>query len=172
MMSDSKSNFRRLDEFEIPFPFIVRLFLGGHFVYMGVNKIIGSIEFLKQINLYEMLPSDPPHFLNATAIVLPWMEVLCGMALILGVWIRGGATQIAILLCVFTPAIFLRALAIHNADGTPFLDIEFDCGCGGGPVIIWKKLLSNTGLFLLAWFALFSQSRRLTVAKLLQDRAK
>jgi uncharacterized membrane protein YphA (DoxX/SURF4 family) len=169
-MSDSKSIFRRLDEFTIPFPLFVRLVLGGLFFYMGVNKIVGSVAFLKQVNLYEMLPVDPPYYLNATAIVLPWMEVLCGTALILGVWIRGGATQIAIMLCAFTPAIFLRALAIHNADGIPFLDIEFDCGCGGGPVIIWKKLLSNSGLLLLALFALFSQSRRLTIAKLLQDR--
>lgn len=171
-MSDSRSIFRRLDEFTIPFPLIVRLFLGGMFFYMGVNKIVGSVAFLKHVHLFEMLPSDPPYYLNATAIVLPWLEVLCGTALILGVWIRGGATQIALMLCVFTPAIFMRALAIHNADGTPFLDIEFDCGCGGGPVIIWKKLLENTGLFLLALFALFSQSRRLTVAKLLQDRAE
>ncbi len=171
-MSNSNSIFRRLDEFTIPFPLLVRLFLGGLFIYMGVNKIVGSIDFLKQINIYEMLPADPPHFLNATAIVLPWLEVLCGTALILGVWIRGGATQIAIMLCAFTPAIFLRALDIHNVDGTPFMDIAFDCGCGGGPVVIWKKLLINSGLLLLALFALFSQSRRLTIAKLLQDRAE
>lgn len=168
-MNESKSIFRRIDEFSIPLPMLIRLFLGGLFLYMGVAKIGHPVEFLKQIRLYEMLPEHPPYYLNATAIVLPWLEVLCGVALIVGVWIRGAATQIAIMLCVFTPAIFMRALAIHNTEGTPFTDIEFDCGCGSGVVVIWQKLLKNSGLLLLAVFALLSRSRRLTVAGLLRN---
>lgn len=169
-MDESKSMFWRLDEFTIPLPTLIRLFLGGLFLYMGIDKIGHPVEFLKQIRLYEMLPEHPPYYLNATAIVLPWLEVLCGVALVLGVWIRGAALQIAIMLCAFTPAIFIRAIAIQNAEGTPFFEIEFDCGCGSGVVVIWQKLLKNSGLLLLAVFALLSCSRRLTLAGLLRGR--
>jgi len=31
-----------------------------------------------------------------------------------------------------------------------FTDIKFDCGCGGGEVVIWKKLIENSALILLA----------------------
>lgn len=169
-MSDSRSIFRRLDEFTIPFPLIVRLILGGMFIYMGLLKLDNPVEFLKQIRLYEALPEDPPYYLNGTAIVLPWLEVLCGVGLIIGLWIRGAALQLTIMLLVFTPAVFLRAMDIHNTEGTPFFAVKFDCGCGTGEVIIWQKLLGNVGLILLALFSLCSRSRRLTLASYLQRR--
>ncbi|MFQ5494579.1 MAG: DoxX family protein [Phycisphaerae bacterium] len=148
----------------------IRLFLGGLFVWMGSHKIADPVEFLKQIKLYEVLPLTPPHFLNATAIVLPWLEVICGLALIAGWRIRGAAACIAAMLAVFTPAIYLRAWSIHTTDGTPFMQIAFDCGCGGGPVIIWQKLLGNTGLLLLAVAALVWRCRRFTLAGWIANR--
>ena len=68
--------------------------------------------------------------------------------------------MIAVMLAVFTPAILLRALAIQAAEGTPFFEIAFDCGCGAGVVVIWQKLLTNTALFLAALIGVFSLSRR------------
>lgn len=157
-MAGRKSLISRLDEPSIPVVFLLRLFLGGLFVYMGVHKIGDPVAFLKQIRLYEMLPETPPYYLVGSAIVLPWLEVVCGVALVLGLWRRGAGAVITIMLAVFTPAIFLRAWAIHTTDGTPFFEIAFDCGCGGGPVVIWKKLLENTGLFLLGILMVASRS--------------
>ena len=165
-MSGNQSIVRRIDDSGVPL-LLARLLIGGLFIYMGVQKIGHPGDFLKQIHLYEMLPERPPYFLNGTAIVLPWLEVLCGVVLILGVWLRGAALSVATMLLVFTPAIFLRAMAIHTAQGTPFMEIAFDCGCGGGPVIIWRKLLENTGLFLVALVALLSRSRRFCLGPLL-----
>ena len=150
---------RRLDATGVPLA-LARLVVGGYFIYMGVMKILDPVAFLKQIRLYEMLPESPPFFLNGTSIVLPWLEVICGLALIVGVYVRGAGALIAAMLLVFTPAIFLRALSIHNTEGTPFLQIVFDCGCGAGEVIIWKKLLANTGWFLAALVPVVSLSRR------------
>ncbi len=165
-MSDEHSIIRRIDESGVPL-LLVRLLIGGLFIYMGVQKIGHPGDFLKQIHLYGLLPERPPYFLNGTAIVLPWLEVLCGAALILGVWLRGAALSVAAMLLVFTPAIFLRAMAIHAAKGTPFMEIAFDCGCGGGAVIIWQKLLQNTSLFLVTLLALLSRSRRFCLGPLL-----
>ena len=158
-MQQNPSLIRRLDGTGVPL-LLVRLLIGGLFIYMGVVKIQEPIEFVKQVNLYEMLPQTPPHLLNATGILLPWLEVVCGLALVLGVYLRGAGTILALMLVVFTPAIFLRAWGIHSTEGTPFLEIAFDCGCGSGEVIIWQKLLGNTGLLLGVLVAVFSSSRR------------
>ena len=158
-MQQSPSLLRRLDGTGVPL-LLARLLIGGFFIYMGIVKIQDPVAFLKQVRLYEMLPESPPHLLNGTAILLPWLEVVCGLALVLGVYLRGAGTIIALMLVVFTPAIFLRAWGIHSTEGTPFLEIAFDCGCGTGAVIIWQKLLGNTGLLLGALVAVFSASRR------------
>lgn len=154
---------RRLDDSGIPL-LLARLGLGYMFIWMGLNKVGHPMEFLKQIHLYEMLPESPGLYMNATAIVLPWLEIICGLALILGVYLRGAALTIALMLAVFTPAILMRALAIQTAEGTPFFEIAFDCGCGSGVVITWKKLAENSGLFLAALIPLLSRSRFLCLS--------
>lgn len=149
---------------------IMRLVLGGTFLYMGIKKIADPITFLKQVNLYEMLPHDPSIFLNGTAIVLPWVEVICGVALLLGVYVRGAAALVVVMLGVFTPAIFLRAMGVMEAEGIGFTQVVFDCGCGKGEQIIWQKLLENSGLFVLAVLAVLSKSRRWCLAQVFERR--
>lgn len=157
--------FARADRTGVPL-LLARLIVGGVFVYMGCMKVASPVEFLKQIHLFNMLPAEPGYYLNATAIVLPWLEIICGAALILGVFVRGAALNLLIMLSVFTPAIFLRAWTIRATEGTPFFEIAFDCGCGSGPVTIWTKLLENLGLWLAALVAILSQSRRFCLSAL------
>ena len=140
-MAFDHSILRRVDASGLPL-LLARLLLGGLFVYMGIHKVLDPKDFLLQVRAYGLLPETPAFFLNGAAIVLPWLEVACGIALILGAWVRGAAVLIALMLAAFTPAIFLRAMAIRAELGTPFFQIEFDCGCGAGVVIIWEKLLS------------------------------
>ena len=158
-MEPRLSLIRRFDNTGVPLT-LARLLIGGLFIWMGAAKVQDPVSFLKQIRLYEMLPESPSHLLNGTAILLPWLEVVCGLALIVGVYVRGAGAMIAFMLLTFTPAIFLRAWQIHTVESTPFFNIAFDCGCGAGEVIIWKKLLNNTLLFLGSLIPVFSGSRR------------
>jgi uncharacterized membrane protein YphA (DoxX/SURF4 family) len=162
MIAD-KSIFRRIDESGIPL-LLARLVGGGLFIYMALPKIGEPSDFLKLTRLYHIVPESPPYFLNGIAIVLPWLEIVCGAALVLGIFVRGASALIALMLAVFTPVILFRALSIHAEQGTPFLEIAFDCGCGAGVQIIWRKLLANTGLFLLSILPLLSRSRRFCLA--------
>jgi len=163
-VNEQPSLIRRVDGSGLPL-LLARLLLGGMFVFLGAAKLSDPIEFRKQIRQFHILPEEPGIALNSVAIVLPWLEVLCGSALILGARLRGAALLVALMLAAFTPAIFYRTMSIRAEKGTPFLEIAFNCGCGTGEVIAWQKLLENTGLFVLALYALFSRARRFGEAR-------
>ncbi len=170
MTAQHPSLWRRLDQSGAPL-LIARLVLGGMFVWMGYQKIVSDpVYFLKLVRQFGVLPEEPAILLNGTAIVLPWMEVFCGTALLLGVFVRGATAWLLFMLSIFTPVVFLKAWQMHTIDGIPFMQVKFDCGCGAGEVIIWKKLLENVGLWMLALYALFSGTRRFCLALLFERR--
>ena len=146
---------------------IVRIVVGGVFIYMSLAKISHPIDFLKMTREYHMVPEDPGILLNSIAIVLPWVEILCGAALVLGLWIRGAAFTIALMLAIFTPVVFFRAMEINATVGTPFMEIQFDCGCGAGVEIIWQKMIKNSLLFIGSLVPLFARSRRMSLGSLM-----
>ncbi len=159
MESSHQSLFRRSDQSGYLL-LIVRLLAGATFVWMGANKIADPINFLKSIRLYGILPDTPGIYLNVSAIVIPWVEVVAGTALLLGIQIRGAALAIAIMLAVFTPAVLIRTREMMHETGKSFFQIAFDCGCGTGVEIIWRKTLMNLSSFALSMIALLSRSRR------------
>ena len=160
---------RRADRTGLPL-LSIRIILGLVFMYMGTNKLADPIMFMKAIRQYHMLPDTPGVYLNTAAVVLPWLEIFAGTALLLGVHIRGAALALIIMLAVFTPAVYLRALEVQRETPQSFFDIKFDCGCGTGVEVIWSKLLKNVGLFLLSMGALFSNSRRYCLSMLFERR--
>lgn len=167
MNSAEQSILRRLDASGVPL-LLARLVLGGLFIWMGLAKISDPVAFLKVMRQYDIVSA--PLILNSTAIALPWIEVVSGLAMILGLFTRGAAATMAIMLAVFTPAILVRTFAIIGETGASFFDVQFDCGCGGGEVVIWKKTLENIGLFLLCLLALCSCSRRFSLDLFLARR--
>ena len=139
---------------------VLRLVIGGLFIFMGLKKAMDPVEFLKLIREYQMFPDSAWWLLNFTVATLPWVETLCGLLLVLGIRLRGTALLIMAMLAVFTPMVFLRGLTIHEQEHKAFCDIYFDCGCGMGEVNYCWKLAENTALFLGAVWILLSRSRR------------
>lgn len=92
--------------------------LGLVFIAAALPKLTDPPGFAKSIWAYDLFPawSLPP-----LALVLPWLELLCGLALCLGLWIRAAAAWVAVLLLSFA-----LALAINLARRHPV-----DCGCFG-----------------------------------------
>ena len=93
--------------------------MGGLFLYAGLGKISSPIDFASQIYNYKLLPNQ---MIGLLAVVIPWLEVLAGGALFLGLNAKGGAFTISGLL-----ALFIAVLAISAVRG---LDVE--CGCFSG----------------------------------------
>lgn len=95
----------------------LRFVLGGYFVYAALDKIAEPATFAKTVYLWQVLGPVPS---NVLAVTLPWVELLAGGLLILGVWRREAALVIALLLIVF-----LAAAGSVVARG---IDVE-NCGC-------------------------------------------
>jgi uncharacterized membrane protein YphA (DoxX/SURF4 family) len=136
-----------------------RLFLGALFLYLGWKKAMDPVGFLKLVRQYEAF--ETPFLLNLVAATLPWFEVFCGLLLVLGVAVRGTSALLVAMLVPFTGLILQRALAIHAAGDLAFCAIRFDCGCGGGEVLICRKLVENALLIGLACWVACSTRHRL-----------
>jgi len=96
--------------------FLLRLALGGIFIYASLDKILHPLDFARAIDNYRILP---PLLVNILAIVLPWIEILCGAALIIGVFSDGAVVILGILLIIFIGAM---GQAIMRG-------IDIGCGC-------------------------------------------
>lgn len=94
----------------------VQLALGAIFVIAAIPKIADPPSFAHMIFNYRLVPSS---LINISALVMPWVELLAGLALILGVWKAAARTVVGILLAVFIIAISIN-LGRDNA---------IDCGC-------------------------------------------
>lgn len=98
--------------------FLFRLIVGGVFICAGAMKIADPLGFAQSIQNYQFFPRD---LVFVIAIVLPWMEVLGGSLLILGLFRQSSALLISLLLLGF---IGLVALALLRG-------IDTSCGCFG-----------------------------------------
>lgn len=95
---------------------VCRLILGGIFVYASIDKILHPTEFAKVVYNYQILPVVAS---NLLAIVLPWLELFAGLALLVGVFRAESALTLSVLLVVF-----IVALSVNLARG-----VDIDCGC-------------------------------------------
>ena len=94
----------------------VQLALGAIFIIAALPKIADPPSFAHMIYNYRILPAG---LINISALAMPWVELLCGLALIIGVWRRPALVIIGLMLVVFIAAIGVN-LARENA---------IDCGC-------------------------------------------
>ncbi|MCD6379815.1 DoxX family protein [bacterium] len=146
------------------FALFARLVLAAVFIYAAFGKINNPLIFAEEIRMYEILDLSP--LLYIIAIVLPWVELLCGIAFITGIFIRGASFTLAIMNMGFIAVIAYRTLSIMNSGDTSFLNVFFDCGCGFGPTYAWKKLLEDTGLLGLSLILLFTREHRFVLLRL------
>lgn len=75
-----------------------RIVLGVVFMAASVMKILEPGLFAQVVQNYQILP---PVAINPVAMVLPWLEFVCGAALVCGVAVRGASVLITGMLTVF-----------------------------------------------------------------------
>lgn len=93
-----------------------RWVLGVTFIYASYSKILAPAAFAKIIYGYDLFPAV---LINLTAIILPFVELLTGLALIVGGYPRPAALIVNAMLMVFIVSLSINLIRGH----------EFDCGC-------------------------------------------
>ncbi len=160
-MADKPSILSRIDATGVPLA-AARLGVGGMFIYLAMQKILDPPHvFRKAVATYQVLPLNPPEIINTVAMVLPWVELACGVLLILGLFVRGSFILTAGMLAVFTPAIYQIAIEkLNSGEFQRFCDVNFDCGCGTGTEWMCTKIPMNLALLAGSILGIFCSSRR------------
>ncbi len=93
---------------------LLRLALGGIFIYSGGVKLLDVKDFARIISRYDLVPEP---LLAPVAIGLPAVELLAGLALL--VPLPGALTAITGMLLMFVVVLWYGILK----------DLDIDCGC-------------------------------------------
>jgi uncharacterized membrane protein YphA (DoxX/SURF4 family) len=136
---------------------VCRLVVAAVLIFAAVQKIWMPLEFARLIREYHLLPDQ---VLNLVAVVLPWLEIVCGLCFLSGLWLMGTAVLLSSLNIIFVIAIAYRAWLIMSSTGVGFFDLSYDCGCGFGVVYIPTKILENLLLVGVGLIILFAQRKR------------
>lgn len=94
----------------------LRVALGIVFIAASMDKIQDQEAFAQNIANYRIVPFQ---FIHIIAVILPWLEIIAGGMLVLGIWIRANAALTVGLLFAFVLAIS-QALLRH---------LDITCGC-------------------------------------------
>ncbi len=123
---------------------VVRIYIGSIFIYASMSKITDPAVFAENIAVYRIMPYWG---LNLTAVILPWLELICGFLLIIGLRTRATALILAGLLFMFTIFVIINI----------FRGSHFSCGCFDevGEPIGWAKVAQNTTWFIMTIMIFF-----------------
>lgn len=129
---------------------IARVLLGTWFVYSGGMKIFGSglDRFVRDVANYQLVK---PPWDAVAGYTVPWLELIAGVCLMLGILRRGAVLTLAGLVVVFSLSV---SWALSKG-------LDISCGCHGGeaPIQYWKKAAEFTGYFLLLGWLWWRESR-------------
>ena len=134
---------------------IVALIIGGIFVYAGVIKAMDPVAFANDIDNYKILPWP---LAVRLAFYLPWLEMLCGLALILRFFYRGG-----LFILTGLTFVFIAASVVAKVRG-----LDITCGCFGHASKNWSFSghLALDIAILIALIALWISNRGFAMGKL------
>jgi uncharacterized membrane protein YphA (DoxX/SURF4 family) len=97
---------------------LVRWGLGLVFVVASIDKIAHPDVFAESILAYRLAPEA---LVNVFALIVPWLELVCGVFLLGGVYVRPSSVIVSTMLVVFMAAMVLAIVR----------GLKIDCGCFG-----------------------------------------
>ena len=125
----------------------VRVYLGGVFLTACYHKLLDPRSFALDVATYQFLPLFS---INLFALILPWVELLAGVMLVVGLRVRAAALLTGGMMLAFMVAL---GWALH-------LGLDMSCGCFAsqaatqGDTISWHTMLRDGGWLLLSLYIL------------------
>lgn len=125
-----------------------RFVIGAVFIWSGIIKIFDPLLFAQDVANFRIFPQWLAFMI---ALILPWIEILCGLLLVLGIWSRAASLLISSLLVVFL--ILLLTTIIRG--------IDVACGCFGAlsHTVDYKLVLLDSVLLFLTLNIFFARRR-------------
>jgi uncharacterized membrane protein YphA (DoxX/SURF4 family) len=134
---------------------VVRILLGSVFLFSCAGKIADPEAFAAIVTNYQLLP---PPLISATAIVFPWIEALCGLALVFGRFEKGAALLVSLMMILFI------GLILYNG----YRGLNIACGCfslsAKAPSSIAVNTLRNLVILVAGTWVLFFPEHRQQVS--------
>jgi putative oxidoreductase len=96
-----------------------RLVLAGIFLFAAYGKLQGVDDFARAIASFKIIADH--RVIEWLAYITPWIEVVCGVALVLGFWARAAALVLFLMLLGFAAA--MVSVIVRGLD--------VDCQCFG-----------------------------------------
>jgi uncharacterized membrane protein YphA (DoxX/SURF4 family) len=137
-----------------------RLYLGGVFVVACYHKILHPDVFAVDVATYRLLPLWA---VNVFALVLPWLELVAGAMLIVGLRVRAAALLVAGMMVAFMAAL---GWALHQG-------LDMSCGCfasqaaAAGDTISWRTLVRDGCWLALSLYVLWLDRKPLGLERLI-----
>lgn len=127
--------------------FLIRLVVGGIFIWAGILKIINPLGFADDILNYRVVSGEIAFF---AALIIPWVELIAGFFLVAGIFKKGASFILSAMLFVF---MVLIALTIIRG-------INIECGCFGSVSreVNLRLLLVDAVLFAGALFVFIKEN--------------
>lgn len=130
---------------------IIRVLFGLLFIWASWDKILDPAAFARVIYNYRVLPDL---LIHPSAIILPWLEMGCGVLLVVGRMTGGSLIILNSLLLIFGVVL---GLGLYRG-----LDIE--CGCfslgSKGEKVAWQTLTRDAVLLGLGLSLMLSEYKR------------
>ena len=96
-------------------PLLIRLALGGYLLMAGLAKLDNIPGFVNEVQAFNYMPE---HFSTVYGILVPYLEVIFGGMILLGMWttLAAGMGGLIILSFVFAFGVFPYTSKIFNKD--------------------------------------------------------
>jgi uncharacterized membrane protein YphA (DoxX/SURF4 family) len=137
----------------------VRLLIGALFIYSALPHVFNTMGLAASIANYRLFP---PLIIGLSAAFVPWVSLLAGIALILGLKARAASLIISGLLVIF---ISLALISIARG-------IDIDCGCFSGIErrTNWLTVFEDLGMLVCSLYLFFYDRARVSLISFLYQR--
>ena len=126
---------------------VLRIFIGIISIKASIWKIVTPKIWLENLAAYEIIPFE---LVNFFAVVIPSVELICGIFLIIGLRTRAAAAFYGLFILLITMGITVNLLRKR----------QINCGCfspTGEPISLWKVFKNIFEVIILAQIFFFDR---------------
>lgn len=147
----------------------LRLGLGGLFCLAAFKKLQDPQSFAEAIKGFRVVDHvELGNLVVSAAFVLPWVEMVAGVMLILGLWTRAAALTVFLALGAFIAGLLSVIIRKLDASCSCFGDLNLFCGAKVG----WCQVIRNLVMLLPAAYLIWRGGGLLALDAALDRRAR